>query len=99
MSEELLTVFTWLTPAGPLLTFFVIVLLFNRYKTLSWILAWLGILASWVFGWTVAFSIIAEFFDDYEHLLHYPTVIADSILWLPDGIETTWLRSGVEVYD
>ncbi len=97
MSEELLTVFTWLTPVGPLLTFFVIVLLFNRYKTLSWILAWLGILASWVFGWTVAFSIIAEFFEDHEQLVHSPTVIADSILWLPAGLEPTWLRIGVAV--
>jgi NADH-quinone oxidoreductase subunit L len=95
MSEELLTVFTWLTPAGPLLTFFVIILLFNRFKTLSWILAWLGILSSWIFGWTVAFNIIGDFFENYEHLVEHPTVVASSIAWIPSGAFQQWLRIGV----
>ncbi|GMQ77577.1 MAG: NADH-quinone oxidoreductase subunit L [Anaerolineae bacterium] len=95
MSEELLTVFTWLTPAGPLLTFFVIILLFNRFKTLSWVLAWLGILSSWIFGWTVAFNIIGDFFENYEHLVENPTVVASSIAWIPAGTFQQWLRIGV----
>jgi len=40
MTKELLTTFTWLIPAGPMLVFFLIVLFTNRNKTLSWLLAW-----------------------------------------------------------
>ena len=43
MSEELLTTLTWLVPVGPLLAFFIIVLVANRSKLASWLLAWTGI--------------------------------------------------------
>ena len=39
MSEETLALMTWLVPAGPLLAFFLIMLVFNRSKTLSWVVA------------------------------------------------------------
>lgn len=96
MSEQLLTLFTWLIPVGPLLAFFVIVLFTNRNRTLSWVIAWLGIFASLIFGWIVALSVMSI---DPHHLEEHPTAIADSIFWLPIGdfFQGTWLKMGVAV--
>ena len=68
MSEELLTTFTWLIPAGPLLVFFLIVLFTNRNKTLSWLLAWAGVGLSLVLGWIVAISAALIFIADPHHM-------------------------------
>ena len=97
MSEqELLTLLTWLIPVGPLLAFFVIVLFTNRSQTLSWVIAWLGVFASLIFGWIVALNVASI---DLHHLEEHPTVIADSKFWLPVGdfFEGTWLKMGVAV--
>ena len=95
MSEELLTTLTWLIPVGPLLAFFVITLFTNRSRTLSWMLAWAGVFSSLILGWTVALNVFAE---DVHHLEEHPTVIADSIAWLPFGSDAdNWLRMGVAV--
>ena len=96
MSEQLLTTLTWLIPAGPLLTFFVIVLFTNRSRTLSWVIAWLGVFTSLIFGWIVALSVATT---DPHHLELHPTAIADSIFWLPLGnfFQGTWLKMGVAV--
>jgi NADH-quinone oxidoreductase subunit L len=97
MSEqELLTLFTWLIPVGPLLAFFVIVLFTNRSRTLSWVIAWSGVFVSLILGWIVALYAMIQ---DPHHLEEHPTVIADSIFWLPIGdfFQGTWLKMGVAV--
>ena len=96
MSEQLLTTLTWLIPVGPLLAFFVIMLFTNSKRTLSWVVAWLGIFASLILGWIVALNVAMI---DLHHLEEHPTVIADSVFWLPLGnfFESTWLRMGVAV--
>ena len=95
MSEEILTTLTWLIPAGPLLAFFLIVLFTNRNRTLSWILAWVGVFSSLILSWTVALSTFAE---GAHHLEEHPVFIADSVNWLPFGAEVeNWLRMGVAV--
>ena len=107
MSEQTLTLLTWLVPAGPLLAFFLIALLFNRSKTLSWIVAWAGIIASLVFGWTIAISVFADGIGHIHELAEHPTVLASAISWLPfgecGGFENflcatgDWIRMGVAV--
>jgi len=96
MSEETLALLTWLIPAGPLLAFFVIVLFANRNRTLSWVLAWLGVFSSLILGWTVALSVATT---DLHHLETHPTVVASAIDWLPVGdyFQGTWLKMGVAV--
>jgi NADH-quinone oxidoreductase subunit L len=96
MSEQLLTTLTWLIPVGPLLAFFVIMLFTNRNRTLSWMIAWLGVFASLIFGWIVALNVASI---DPHHLEEHPTAIADSFFWLPVGdfFQGTWLRMGVAV--
>ena len=97
MSEELLTTFTWLIPAGPLLAFFLIVLLTNRNKTLSWLLSWAGVGLALFLGWFVALSAIFIFLGDPHHMAEHPQVVADSFAWLPVGPYFNWLRIGVSV--
>ena len=98
MTQDTLTLLTWLIPAGPLLSFFLIVLLFNRHRTASWVIAWLGIFSSLALGWTVVLNV---FFDGIAHvheLAEHPTVIASSVAWLPFGGDfANWLRMGVAV--
>lgn len=94
MSEETLTVLTWLVPAGPLLAFFLIVLFTNRSKTLSWLLAWAGIISSLVLGWIIAINLFVE---DVHHLEEAPTVVHSVISWLPFGAFANWLKMGVAV--
>ncbi len=82
MSEETLKLLTWLVPAGPLATFFIIALFTWRNKTLSWLLSWAAIITSLVLGWTIAFNMFGL---DFHELAEHPTHIASSIDWLPVG--------------
>ncbi len=98
MTEELLTTFTWLIPAGPLLVFFLIVLLTNRNKTLSWLLSWAGVGLALVLGWTVALGTVFIFLEDgAHHMAEHPLVVHDAIRWLPIGPISNWLEIGVAV--
>jgi NADH-quinone oxidoreductase subunit L len=97
MSEETLVTMTWLIPAVPMLVFFLVVLFTNRNKTLSWLLAWGGVFAALILGWTVAMQVVWEFFQDPHHLAEHPVVIADSVAWLPAGLLPNWLRMGISV--
>ncbi|GIK58171.1 MAG: NADH-quinone oxidoreductase subunit L [Chloroflexi bacterium] len=102
MSEETLTLMTWLIPAGPLLVFFIITLFTNRNRTLSWTLAWAGVIASLVLSWTVVANMVGL---DVHELAHHPVQYASSIDWLPfgpcppqeGGNCTLWLDMGVAV--
>ena len=97
MTEETLTLLTWLAPAAPLLAFFVIVLFTNRNKTLSWLVAWAGIFAALLFGWTVALNVFFDGIGHIHELAEHPTVIADAVAWLPFGEFSNWIRMGVAV--
>ncbi|WP_420631074.1 NADH-quinone oxidoreductase subunit L [Candidatus Leptofilum sp.] len=103
MSQETLQTLTWLIPAGPLLVFFLIVLFTKHNRTLSWGLAWAGVIASLVISWTIAFHMFGIYLnDDISHpheLLEHPVQIADTVDWLPIGdyAEGTWLELGVSV--
>lgn len=98
MTEETLTLLTWLVPAGPLLAFFLITLFFNKNKTASWIIACLAIFSSLALGWIVALNVFFEGIGHIHELAEHPTVLADSIAWLPFGGDFgNWLRIGVAV--
>ena len=98
MTQEILTLLTWLVPAGPLFAFLLIVLIFNRQKTASWVLAWLGIFLSLALGWTVALSVFFNGIGDIHGLAEHPTVISSAVAWLPFGADFgNWLRMGVAV--
>jgi NADH-quinone oxidoreductase subunit L len=99
MSEDTLTLMTWLIPVGPLLAFFLIALFVNRSRTLSWLLAWAGVFSSLILGWTVALNVAAVAVQDLHHLEEHPVVVADSVTWLPIGdyLDGTWLEMGVAV--
>ena len=95
MDNQTLTVMTWLIPAGPLLAFFLIALFTNRNKTLSWVLAWAGIIASLIMGWIIAIDVFSV---GYEGLKKEPLRIASSIEWLPFfRTADKWLSMGVAV--
>ena len=97
MTEETLSILTWLIPAGPLLVFFLIVLFTKHNRTLSWLLAWAGVITSLVLGWTVAFT---AFGKDVHHLAEHPIVNGGevaSVAWIPLGEFANWLRIGVSV--
>ena len=98
MTHETLTLLTWLIPAGPLLAFFLITLLFNRHRTASWVIAWIGIFSSLIMGWTVALSVFFDGMGHIHELAEHPTVIASAVAWLPFGGDfANWLRMGVAV--
>ncbi len=94
MTEQTLQTLTWLIPAGPLLTFFLIVLFTKHNRTLSWLLAWAATITSLVLGWTVALNVFAE---GAHHLEEHPVVVASSVDWLPFGdyFQNTWVKMGV----
>jgi NADH-quinone oxidoreductase subunit L len=94
MSEQTLQTLTWLIPAGPLLTFFLIVLFTKHNRTLSWLLAWAGTITSLVLGWTVAFNVFAQ---GAHHLEEQPVVVHSSVDWLPFGdyFQGLWVKMGV----
>ena len=75
MTEETLTLMTWLIPAGPLLVFFLIILFTKNNRTLSWALAWAGVIASLVLSWTVVAYMVGI---DVHELAHHPVAIAGS---------------------
>jgi NADH-quinone oxidoreductase subunit L len=97
MSEQLLTTFTWLIPAGPLLVFFLIVLFTNKNKTLSGLLAWAGVGLALVLGWLVALKTLFEFLDAGHHFAEAPRLVHSAIEWLPIGGFWNWLKIGVSV--
>ncbi|MGH2537238.1 MAG: NADH-quinone oxidoreductase subunit L [Candidatus Promineifilaceae bacterium] len=98
MTEETLTLMTWLIPAGPLLAFFLIVLVTNRNKTLSWLLAWAGVFSSLILGWGVAGQAIGRFLaGGTEELAEQPTFISSALTWLPVDGARQWLQMGVAV--
>lgn len=101
MSQETLSTLTWLVPAGPLLMFFVIVLFTKHNRTLSWILAWAGVISSLVLGWILAFSMFGVYLaGDLRHpqaLIEQPVQVASSIAWIPFAEASNWLRIGVSV--
>ena len=85
MSTELLV---WLLPLPPLLAFFLIILLTNRYKALSHSLAVGAALLSWLGSMVVFFSAVRT-----EHLGANP--IASVLNWLPTG--DSWFQIGVRI--
>ncbi len=103
MSQETLQTLTWLIPAGPLLVFFLIVLFTKHNRTLSWVLAWAGVIGALVLSWTIAFNMFGTYLShDISHpeeLLEHPVQVASSIDWLPIGdfANGTWLKMGVAV--
>src|SRR5688572_12114140 len=73
-----LELLAWLIPLPPLLSFALIVLLTNRSKALSTVVA-VGLMAvSWVMSWIVFFGTLA-----FEHFGE--EVIAQAVDWLPFG--------------
>ena len=86
MTEETITLLTWLIPLPPVLAFFLIVLFTNRSKALSHTIAvgaaFLSFLGS---------MIIFVYALGVEHFGEHP--IQDAINWLPTG--DTWFRIGV----
>ncbi|MFW6042130.1 MAG: NADH-quinone oxidoreductase subunit L [Chloroflexota bacterium] len=97
MTEETLRLLTWLIPAGPLLAFFLITLVFNRNKTASWIVSWVAIFSSLALGWTVAITVFVDGMGHIHELAEHPTVISSAIAWLPFGDFPNWLQMGVAV--
>ncbi len=77
MSPALIS-YTWLIPVPPLISFFLIILLANRWKGLSHTIAIVSIATSFVLSWVVAFSVfgIAHFGEE---------VVADSRPWFDVG--------------
>ena len=77
MSPALIS-YTWLIPVPPLISFFLIILLANRWKGLSHTIAIVSITTSFVLSWAVAFSVfgIAHFGEE---------VVADSRPWFDVG--------------
>ncbi|MFL7837642.1 MAG: NADH-quinone oxidoreductase subunit L [Candidatus Promineifilaceae bacterium] len=96
MTNETLTILTWLIPAGPLLAFFLIMLFTNRSRTLSWMIAWAGVFAALILGWIVALNTAAV---GAHHLEEHPTVVASAFPWIPVGdfLKGTWINIGVAV--
>jgi NADH-quinone oxidoreductase subunit L len=88
MTEETITLLTWLIPLPPVLAFFLIVLFTNRSKALSHTIAvgaaFLSFLGS---------MIVFVYALGVEHFGEHP--IASAINWLPTG--DTWLQVGVLV--
>src|SRR4030067_806051 len=85
MSTELLI---WLLPLPPLLAFFLIVLLTNRYKALSHSIAVGAALLSWLGSMVVFINAVRT-----EHLGANP--IASVLNWLPTG--DSWFQIGVRI--
>ena len=85
MSPETLQTITWLIPAGPMLAFFLIALFTNKNRTLSWVVAWSGVIAALILSWTVVFYMVGTFLNDKAELDHHPVQIADAIDWIPVG--------------
>lgn len=97
MTEETLNLMTWLIPVGPLLAFALISLFTNRNRTLSWVVAWAGVLMALGLSWTIVAHMVSDW--------HHPVPLASAIDWLPigdcavqeDGNCANWLDMGVAV--
>ncbi len=96
MTEQTLQLLTWLIPAFPLFSFFLIMLFTKHNKTLSWLLSWTAIIGSWVMGWIVAFDMFGR---DIDSLAEHPVGIRSAVDWLPFGdyAKGLWLQMGVAV--
>jgi NADH-quinone oxidoreductase subunit L len=99
---NLMTTFTWLIPALPLLAFFLIVLVTTNNRFVSWLVAWIAIFLSLGMSWYVAFNV---FQIDTSELQRQPLVIQSAIDWLPFGECipengnqcANWVKMGVAV--
>ena len=78
MSSALIS-YTWLIPVPPLISFFLIILLANRWKGLSHTIAIVSIATSFVLSWGVAFSAFG-----IEHF-GAEQVVADARRWFDVG--------------
>ena len=84
MSEML----TWLVPAPPLISFFVIILFTSRHRSMSHLVALFAMGLSLLFSWVIVFNALST-----DHFGEHP--IASDVGWLPTG--DTVLRMGVAV--
>ncbi len=95
-TTETLKYLPWLIPLPPLLSFALIVLVTNRSKALSTVVA-VGLMGlSWVLSWVVFFNTLSPVLFPHfgEEVLH------DAVEWLPFGssaVGTTPLEMGVLV--
>jgi len=78
----------WFIPLPPLLAFFIIILITNRWKRASHVIAIGAAMLSWL-----ASMAIYWYANQVEHLGEHP--ISSSIPWLPIG--DTWLTVGVQI--
>ncbi|VAW31169.1 NADH-ubiquinone oxidoreductase chain L [hydrothermal vent metagenome] len=76
--------------------------LFTKHnRTLSWGLAWAGVIAALVLSWTIAFNMFGTYLrgelDHPTELIEQPVQVASSVDWLPIGdyANGTWLKMGV----
>lgn len=88
MSDATITTLTYLVPVGPLLAFVLILLVTRKSRTLSWIVAWLGVFAALALSWVVAFYTFAQFLTDLHELELHPLVVFSEFIWLPFGVWT-----------
>src|SRR5690606_5534751 len=74
----------------------IIALVAHRNRTLSWVIAWVAIIASLVMSWTVAINVLTRGAHELEE---HPVQIASSVDWLPlgDYFQGEWFRVGVVV--
>jgi len=85
---EISTLFTWLIPLPPLLSFVVIILITSNNRRASHLVALCAMGISLFFSWFIVYgAIVADHFGDHP--------IASSINWLPTG--NTALRMGIAV--
>lgn len=88
MSEATVTTLTYLVPVGPLLAFALILLVTRKSRTLSWIVAWLGVFAALALSWIVAFYTFAQYLTNLHELELHPLVVFSEFIWLPFGVWT-----------
>jgi hypothetical protein len=76
----------------------LIVLFTNRSRTLSWALAWAGVIGALVLRLDCGLSYVWHVLNDVHphELEEHPVVVASAIDWLPVGdyANGTWLRNG-----
>ena len=85
---EMSEILTWLVPAPPLISFFVIILFTSRHRSISHMVALFAMGLSLLFSWIIVFNALST-----KHFGEHP--IAADVGWLPTG--DTVLRMGVAV--
>ena len=85
---EMSEILTWLVPAPPLISFFVIILFTSRHRSISHLVALFAMGLSLLFSWIIVFNALST-----KHFGEHP--IAADVGWLPTG--DTVLRMGVAV--